>query len=188
MIIQINNFIPPHLSIAASNSIPDENWQWWHRYNSNNSVKYGSTDHLRFPNACRVALEYLAKTFIPPEKAFPDLDYYAGGIHMLPPNGWLSGHYDAEYHPLFSWKRVGSLIWFANQEWHDDWGGHLLIEGNVIVPEFNKLVYFNTQDCWHEVTKVTGPNFRKTLALFYWENVEVVPDNVNKSANFKGMK
>jgi Rps23 Pro-64 3,4-dihydroxylase Tpa1-like proline 4-hydroxylase len=188
MIIQIRNFIPRSIAIAASNAIPDENWQWWHRYNNKNSIKYGSTDHLRFPNSCRIALEEIGRNFLAPWNSFPDFDYHAGGIHMLPPGGWLSGHYDAEYHPLFSWKRVGSLVWFANQEWKNEWGGHLIVDKEVVVPEFNKLIYFNTDKCWHEVTKITGPEYRKTLALFYWEKVDFIPENVNKSANFEGMK
>lgn len=187
MKIELKTFIPNHLALAASNAIPDKNWQWWHRYNNKDSVKYGSVDHLRFPNACRLALEEIARRFSPPDGVFPDLDYHAGGMHMLPPGGWLAGHYDAEYHPLFPWKRVGSLVWFANQEWQEDWGGHLIVEGETIIPEFNKIAYFDTEKCWHEVTKVTGPEFRKTMALFYWKKVDFIPDSAVKNANF-GMK
>lgn len=181
----IENILPLHIGLAISNSIPDENWQWWHRYNNENSVKYGTVDQHRLPNACRIGLEQLATAFNPPEGTFPDLDYYAAGIHMLPPQGWLSGHYDSEYHPLFKWKRVGSLVWFANQEWKKDWGGKLIIAGEEVVPEFNKAIYFDTIDCWHEVTKVVGPEYRKTLALFYWQTVDVIPNECSKSAKFR---
>lgn len=179
------NFMPEHLGRAASNAIPDENWPWWHRYNNNNSVKYGSVDYLRFPHACKVALNYIATNFEPPPYAFPDFDFYGAGMHMIPPNGWLSGHYDAQYHPLHNWKRVGSLVWFANQEWSNDWGGNLIIEGISITPQFNKIAYFDTDNCWHNVEKVIGPQYRKTLSIFYWEKVDCKPLDINTQANFR---
>lgn len=186
MISIVENLIPKHIALAASIAIPDKDWQWWHRYNNNDSVKYGSVDHLRFPNACRIALEEIAKTFIPPDGCFPDMDYHAGGMHMIPPEGWLGGHYDAEYHPLYSWKRFGSLVWFANEKWNLEWGGKLVVSNQEIIPEFNKAVFFETENCWHEVTRVIGPEYRKTLALFYWKKVDNIPTKANKKANFKG--
>lgn len=183
--IIIDDFMPLPLAIAVSNSIPDHNWQWWHRYNNDNSVKYGSVDFLRFPRACQVGLDFICQNFSAPPNAFPDMDFYGAGMHMIPPNGWLSGHYDAEYHNLFNWKRVGSLVWFANQEWSNDWGGNLNIEDVRVTPQFNKLVYFDTKDCWHSVDKVVGPEFRKTLSVFYWEKVDVKPESVCTQANFR---
>jgi Rps23 Pro-64 3,4-dihydroxylase Tpa1-like proline 4-hydroxylase len=184
MIIKENS-ISEHIAIAASVAIPKEDWQWWHRYVGKDSVKYGSVDHLRFPNACRIALEELARTFVPPSGCFPDMDYHAGGMHMIPPEGWLSGHYDAEYHPLYNWQRVGSLVWFANEKWEDNWGGKLVIKGKEITPKFNTCVYFDTKDCWHEVTRITGPEFRKTLAIFYWKVVDSVDKKASRKANFE---
>ena len=59
---------------------------------------------------------------------------------MLPPNGWLGGHYDAEYHPLYNWKRIGSLVWFANIKWEESWGGQLIVGDIKILPKFNTAV------------------------------------------------
>lgn len=180
----VKNIIPNHIALSASVAFPDHNWQWWHRYNNENSIKYGSVDHQRFPNACRIALEEIARNFTPPKDSFPDFDYHAGGMHMLPPGGFLNGHYDAEFHPLYNWKRVGSLVWFANQSWGEDWGGELFVKDQVIIPEFNCAAYFDTDKCWHGVKQVLGPEYRKTLAIFYWKQVDSVPRNSHKSAVF----
>lgn len=195
--VSVNNAIAETLANAVSVSFPDDKWQWWHRYGNKDSLKFGSVDHLRFPNACRLALEELGKTFVPPmdksHAIFPDYDYYAGGMHMIPPGGWLSRHLDAEYHPLYDWKRVGSLVWFANKEWKPEWGGLLKLtdpkDGSeiTICPEFNKCIYFNTHGCWHEVTPVTGPEYRKTMAIFYWERVDSVNKDAIRKANFENV-
>jgi Rps23 Pro-64 3,4-dihydroxylase Tpa1-like proline 4-hydroxylase len=146
-------------------------------------------DHTRFPSACKVGLEQLA--VISSIKldlelgVFPDLDYHAGGMHMLPPGGWLGGHYDAEYHPLFGWERVGSLVWFANTIWEDDWGGQLIIGNEKFTPKFNTAVYFSTKQTWHEVLKVTGPEYRKTLALFFWKKIETKPESGKTNSRFE---
>jgi hypothetical protein len=193
-IVSQQDFLSESLANAASVAFPDEKWQWWHRYGNRDSLKFGSVDHLRFPNACRLALEELGKDFDPivtnNRRIFADFDYYAGGMHMIPPGGWLSWHLDAEYHPLYNWKRVGSLVWFCNKEWKEEWGGLLKltdpVDGSetVICPEFNKCVYFETSQCWHQVTQVTGPENRKTMAIFYWEEVDSIPEDAVKSANF----
>ena len=188
MIQVMHNILPIPIAISASNSIPDEKWPWWHRYNNKDCIKYGSVDHYRFPNACRIALETLAvessKRLDLDEGTFPDLDFYAGGMHMLPPNGWLGGHYDAEYHPLHSWKRIGSLVWFANQDWREEWGGQLKIGESGFFPKFNTAIYFDTDNCWHEVLRNVGPDYRKTFALFFWKSVSGVPDTTWRNAKF----
>lgn len=189
MIQILEDILPLPIAVSASNAIPDKDWPWWHRYNNKDCIKYGSVDHLRFPNPCKVAIELLtiesSKRLNLKENVFPDLDFYAGGMHMLPPNGWLGGHYDAEYHPLYNWKRVGSLVWFANTAWKEEWGGQLIIGDTKVLPKFNMAAYFDTDKCWHEVLKNTGPEYRKTFAIFFWEKVDEVPVNIFKNSKFE---
>lgn len=181
----ISDILPRHIAISASLAIPDSNWQWWHRYSGKDSVKYGNIDPSRIPDACKLALNEIAKEFVPDRDVFPDLDFHAGGMHMIPPGGWLGSHYDSEYHPYKNWKRVGSLVWFANKEWKDEYGGELIVDGIIVKPEFNKAVYFDTDKCLHEVKKV-NTEFRKTLALFYWKEVDSIPESSSRMAVFNG--
>lgn len=187
--IQIKyNVLPNHLSNGVAANFPDCNWEWWHKYSDNNSYKYGSLDRLRFPRICQVALDQLAislshtiDTVFP--KGFIDFEYYAGGLHKIPPNGWLSKHLDADKHPIYPWKRVGSIVYFCNS-WQPDWGGHLIIKGKTVVPEFNKAVLFKCDnESWHSVTQVTGPYDRNSLALFVWEKDETY-ESKRQSAEF----
>jgi Rps23 Pro-64 3,4-dihydroxylase Tpa1-like proline 4-hydroxylase len=171
----IKNALPLSVAHAAAAMFPETHWPFWHRYRTETSVKYGSTDPIRFPRAILAALDQLAviggEHF--PAGVFPDYEYHAGGMHMIPPYGFLGRHLDAEQHPLRDWSRYASLVWFANEHWNCEDGGILHIEGDesehIVTPEFNTAVLFGTKDCWHEVNKVTGTTTRKTLAVFFWK-------------------
>jgi hypothetical protein len=171
----IKNALPLSVAYAAAAMFPEPHWQHWHRYRTDTSVKYGSTDPIRFPRAILAALDTLAVIggqYLP-EGVFPDYEFHAGGMHMIPPHGFLGRHLDAEQHPIREWTRYASLVWCANKQWHAEDGGSLHIEGDVsehiITPEFNTAVLFNTEHCWHQVAKVTGKTTRKTLAVFFWK-------------------
>lgn len=197
----INNAIPYLLANAASNAIPNIGWEWYHKYNDNHSLKYGLTNPDRLPKPIHMVLESLVhevnclyeldyNAISSNANIFPDYDYHAGGIHIIPPSGFLSRHLDCEYHPTKNWKREGSLVWFANREWKEEWGGQLIIEPLdknepiSITPEFNKAVYFKTPNTFHQVLPVTGPYVRKTLTVFFWSEVTVKPKDCKTTAQF----
>jgi len=196
MIKQFNNLISTPLAVAASVSIPKLDWQWYHKYNSKTAYKYGSVDPYRIPTTCKIVIETITTKvceYFDNEHIFPDFDLHGGGIHIIPPSGWLSRHLDAEYHPTKLWKRAGSLVWFANQEWKDSDGGELIIEEpftgkdtiHYFKPVFNTAIYFDTDSTFHQVTKNTGSQDRKTLAIFFWKEVNIKPEDAITSAYFK---
>ena len=205
MSIMIHIFENPiHLLLAnaASNSIPNIGWEWYHKYNDKHSIKYGSTNPDRLPKPIHMALEgfsnevsclYECNDEIYAKDIFPDYNYHAGGIHIIPPGGFLSRHLDCEYHPTKNWKRTGSLVWFANREWKEEWGGQLVIEPLdknepiSITPKFNTAVYFETPNTYHQVLPVIGPYVRKTLTIFFWSEVPIKPKDGKTTAYFPSM-
>lgn len=199
MIKVINNILPTIIANAILESIPQTDWQWYHRYNDKNSLKYGSINPDRLPEPCKIGLKQLAIASSmnlefdndPYDKnMFPDFDYHAGGIHIIPHNGFLNLHLDCEYHPNKNWKRVGSLVWFANKNWKPENGGELILEdiksnsSISFLPVFNQAIYFDTDNMWHKVTRVHSIQNRITLAIFFWKEVVVVPQNARTSAQF----
>lgn len=181
----IENAIQPALLRAALAAWPEPTWLGWHRYTGKTADKYASLTHADIPRACRAALDALAtRVAVEIGDSFIDYDLHAAGLHLLKPGGFLSGHYDAECHPLRPWKRTHSVVLFANDRWEPGWGGSLLIKGvGTFRPAFNKCVVFETERAWHEVDKVeTHADCRKTLALFAWTQAEC---SGRTSANFE---
>jgi hypothetical protein len=184
------NALSLSLANAISVSFPAPEWEWWHKYHSKDSFKLGSKDRLRFPRACQIGLDQLALSvsdIVDNEwpNGFIDFEWHAGGMHSMPPGGYLESHLDADKHPTKSWKRIGSIVWFANKEWKKEWGGCLKVKDREFIPEFNTAIAFSCNDeSWHEVAKNTGPEYRNTLALFVWEDIDGY-ESKRESAEFK---
>ncbi len=175
----IPNAIPRSLCRAAEACWPSPSWNFWHRYNGKTSNKFASMDRCRIPAGCIAALDALAITLSGSiGESFIDYDLHGAGMHMMPPNGFLAWHVDAENHPLHRWVRTHSIVLFVNSRWELHYGGELEIETldgvKHIRPQQGTAVIFNTDRTWHQVKPVTTrdplcPNsYRKTLALFGW--------------------
>jgi Rps23 Pro-64 3,4-dihydroxylase Tpa1-like proline 4-hydroxylase len=104
-----------------------------------------------------------------------DSTMHGGGLHMTLPNGFLSTHLDYAKHPIFpDRERRVNVIAFLNKEWHESWGGALIFcdpMGSVvqrIYPKPGRIIAFETSDdSYHGVEKVTGPESRYTAAVYY---------------------
>ena len=176
----IDNAIPMSLVRAAESAWPSPDWPHWHRYKGPTANKFGSMDRSRIPAACLAALDALALAVVPYiGDSFIDYDLHAGGMHMMPPGGFLGRHLDAECHPIRPWRRTHSIVMSANTAWDDRYcGGELVLESNldsepdtVFGVEPGRAVVFETPGQWHEVKRVNTDvtlTYRKTLALFAW--------------------
>ena len=177
--LAIDNFVSSSLLRAASMSFPSVDWPHWHRYGAPNSVKVGTRDRMRITTPSQMVLDYIATHFDPSAyfdnntDVFPDLDYYAGGMHMLPSNGFLGMHIDTDIHGgNLNWKREYSVVLCASE--HYDSSFDLLLhngKNHTRVPyKFNRLMAFKcSDDSWHGVPDpITEGMSRKTLAVFFW--------------------
>ncbi len=59
------------------------------------------------------------------EGLIPDPHYLGGGLHMIPPGGWLDVHADFSRHDRLDLDRRLNVIVYLNEGWDPDWGGAL---------------------------------------------------------------
>ena len=161
----IDNFAPLSVIRAAAKTWPDETWSWWHKYADETSVKFATMGRAPFPPACQLLLDRMATLDVShlQNDAFPDLSFHGGGMHTLPPGGFLGLHKDAEVHPLTGWTRVLNAILFIE----GDGDLYLGQDGrHKIRPAPGRLVIFSTRQAWHGVSEAMAT--RKSLAVYWW--------------------
>ena len=105
---------------------------------------------------------------------FPDPERFGSGLHCIPRDGFLKMHVDFNQHPN-GWHRRVNVLVYLNEEWKDEWGGHLQLglEDPVrIAPIGGLCVIFETNDnSWHghpEPLKCPEHIQRRSLALYYY--------------------
>lgn len=102
-----------------------------------------------------------------------------GGVHETLRDGLLMVHADFNKHPHFDLDRRLNILIYLNENWQDDWGGHLeLWERDMsrcakkIAPIAGRCVIFSTQrDSFHgHPHPLTCPprNSRKSIAQYYY--------------------
>lgn len=124
-------------------------------------------------------------TGIPGLKPDPMLE--GGGLHQILPGGFLNIHADFTVHPHHRhWRRRVNLLLYLNQNWHEEYGGHLEFwtkdmkrAFKRILPVFNRCVIFNTDaDSYHgHPEPLTCPQgvTRKSIALYYFTEEQSAP-------------
>lgn len=111
----------------------------------------------------------------------PDPRMRGGGIHVTEPGGLLRVHADFNKHPLFGLDRRINVLIYLNEDWQEDYGGHLeLWNSDVsqcekrILPIANRCVIFNTSsDSFHgHPQPLTCPQGRerRSIAMYYYSN------------------
>ena len=161
----VDDFAPACVIRAAAKPWPDETWNWWHKYDDETALKFATMGRAPFPPASALLLDRMATLDVAnlSPDAFPDLSFHAGGMHTLPPGGFLGRHKDAEIHPLTGWSRILNAILFI------EGSGDLYLDkdGNYnIHPVPGRLVLFETRGAWHGVEKTSET--RKSLAVYWW--------------------
>jgi Rps23 Pro-64 3,4-dihydroxylase Tpa1-like proline 4-hydroxylase len=102
-----------------------------------------------------------------------------GGVHLVEAGGLLRVHADFNQHPSYQLKRRLNLLLYFNEDWREEYGGHLeLWNRDVsqcvqrIPPIANRCVIFNTSsDSYHgHPHALTCPQgvVRKSIALYYY--------------------
>ncbi len=154
--------------------------------------KRRASDLERFPEETRRLVEELNSPpflgWLEQVTGIPDLepDPYleGGGIHQTPAGGYLKIHTDFNWHERLQRHRRINLLVYLNENWNEDWGGHLELwaedqVGNPdgapavsIAPHFNRVAIFSTTDrSYHgHPHPLTCPpeRTRDSLALYYY--------------------
>ena len=173
-----------------THNIETEEWRWddrdWHQ---DQILKRGISDTDKMPDITRLACDYFNSEsflqFLREITGFEDLQadptLEGGGIHVTYPGGKLNVHNDFNYmygeSGEIMYSKVNLLI-YLNQEWLDEWGGHLeLWKPNLddyfkkIKTECNRAVIFNIEGAPHghpEPLQCPEGENRRSLAFYYY--------------------
>jgi len=115
------------------------------------------------------------------ETLIPDPYLWGGGYHELKNGGYLNIHADFNVHPQLELNRRINLLIYLNKNWKENYGGSLELWDkdmskcvSKIIPTFNKIVIFNTNDfSYHgnpEIIDNPHNTSRKSIALYYYSN------------------
>ena len=197
--IVIDNFISPELVSELNKGFPDPDPNKQTRNNSafvddTNHVpaqkqKVGLREELDFTPLMRHLFwelnspsftKFMAHmTGIP--NLLPDPKMLGGGTHQTLPGGLLRVHADFNIHRIFLLDRRINLIIYMNEDWQEEYGGHLELWDkdvtqcvNRILPIAGRCVIFSTgSETWHgHPQPLTCPEgrARRSIALYYYTN------------------
>ena len=174
------------------------------KYMYKNEIKYANNDYTNFPESIKVFLdflnsnyylEFLQKITSIKEKLVSDPELNGGGLHEIKKGGILKIHTDFSKHPFLELDRRINVLIYLNKNWKEEYGGHLemwdqdMLEcKNKILPGFNKMVIFSTNDFsnhGHPDPVTCPPDIsRKSIALYYFSNGRPLFDlNTNQIKN-----
>ena len=172
----------PHTVIDGfldANTVARINAEWpaesWHKEDCRAQKKW-STSRLP-PTAREIARNFpvsKVEELTGIRGLFQDRKLFGAGLHCIPRGGFLKMHVDFNRHPRGWHRRVNVLI-YLNQEWRDEWGGHLelgLENRAQIAPFGGRCVVFETNDdTWHghpEPLNCPENVQRRSMALYFY--------------------
>lgn len=111
----------------------------------------------------------------------PDPNLRGAGIHQIGRGGFLKVHADFATHREFSLDRRLNFLLYLNQDWPEEYGGHLeLWDADMkgppkrVLPILNRCVVFNTTSTSYHghPQPLTCPDgiYRKSMALYFYTN------------------
>lgn len=165
------------------------------KFATNNNFNYPESinNFLNYLNSFEF-INFLQKITGIKETLITDPYFFGGGLHEIKKNGFLKIHADFNYHPNMQLDRRINILIYLNKNWQENYGGCLELWNKSmdtcekkILPIFNRLVIFNTNDfTYHghpEPLKCPENISRKSIALYYYSNGR--PDQeVNKKLRF----
>lgn len=115
------------------------------------------------------------------EGLIPDPYFGGAGPHQILPGGFLKVHADFNWHPKMRLDRRLNLLVYLNQDWREEYGGHLELWNadasacvEKVLPVFNRTVVFSTTDYsfhGHPHPLQCPPGMtRKSVSLYYYSN------------------
>jgi Rps23 Pro-64 3,4-dihydroxylase Tpa1-like proline 4-hydroxylase len=187
--IVIDQFLPEELLIEGLDAFPrprelpnrefDDPRQIKLQYSRIEVLPAPLRELLNFLN-CPTVLRFLERmTGI--KGLIPDPYLNGGGLHQIERGGMLDIHADFNRLEELGLDRRLNLLLYLNQDWKEDYGGHLELWDrsmtrcvHKILPVFNRCVVFSTTDkSYHgHPTPLACPRERnrKSIALYYYTN------------------
>ena len=187
--IVFDDFVCPDQCHQLIEEFEDPASPRWLKFDDPTGVKLASRSALQFGPITRQVLDdFNSAPFLEFLEALtgisgliPDPWFEGGGLHQIPPGGYLKIHADFNWHKRLRLDRRINVLLYLNQNWREEYGGPLeLWDRDMahceqrILPLFNRCVIFNTTDvAFHgHPEPLTCPETmtRKSLALYYYSN------------------
>jgi hypothetical protein len=187
--IVIDNLFPAGVLAAVLDDFPLPDDIPWQRFDSATEKKLGYTFDTPLKPRLR---SFLFEMGTPPVLRFietltgisgliPDPYFGGAGPHQILPGGFLKVHADFNLHPLLKLDRRLNLIVYLNQDWREEYGGHIELwdremKGCVskVLPAFNRTLVFSTTDTsFHghpEPLTCPAGRTRKSVSFYYYTN------------------
>lgn len=187
----IDQFWAPDFAKELAAEFPAFDSEAWHEYRNPLEVKRTCNDWNAFKSATYRSLSFLNSahfvellrlTLKMDAPLYADPGLHGGGLHSHSAGGRLNTHLDYHLHPKSGLARTINLLVYLNEDWREEWGGHLgLYEQNPvqpgpgaliksIAPIFNRAILFATPNAWHglpEPIRCPEGQVRKSLAVYY---------------------
>jgi len=132
----------------------------------------------------------------------PDPYYIGGGLHETKSGGHLGVHTDFNVHKPLKLERRLNLLVYLNDDWQEDWGGHLELWDRKmsacdhrIAPLLGRAVVFNTSlDSFHgqpDPVRCPPDRARRSIATYYYtakeEGLGTIPERTTVFKTRPGM-
>jgi hypothetical protein len=195
--VVIDNFFDDELARNLSRNYPQYQDEFWKGvYNNPIEIKKANQSWSHFsPMFYKVFHSLLDRRFVENLSImtgimplYVDHGLHGGGLHAHPRNGKLNVHLDYAIHPKLGLQRKLNLIVYLNEDWKEEWGGHIEFwshdeEKNApkecvkkVAPLFNRAVIFDTtQNSWHglpEPLQCPEGEMRKSIAVYYLTDID----------------
>lgn len=168
----MDDFLPQRMAEMAEAAFPSVESRDWKHYESEGGKKLEMADYARMPKALQEVVHYVNRTprgLFGFDDLFPDHALYGGGLNMARPGDFLKPHADFNWNDELKAYRTVNLILYLNRDWREEWGGVLDLNGERVLPTFNRAVAFVTRtDAVHGYGPVTGPVPRKSIGFYFY--------------------
>ncbi len=187
--IVFDDFLPPAVLEDVLAEFPKPDQIEWQSFKTAAEKKLASRNERQMGDATRFLLyQFNSSIFINflekltgIDGIIPDPHFEGGGLHQIERGGFLKMHVDFNYHRRMKLDRRLNLLLYLNQNWQEEYGGHLELWdkeitqcSKKILPVFNRCVIFTTTDFTYHghPEPLTCPEgwSRKSLALYYYSN------------------
>ena len=186
--IYVDNFLNADAYRKAADSFPSVSDSSWIHYVHFNEQKHGLNKFDSMPEVIRETIKELNSpefvSFLSEltgiEGLMADDSMEGGGLHQSKRGGFLRIHADFTGHPhQKTWRRRANVLVYFNDDWKDEYGGHLEVWSrdmakceHKLAPTANRMIVFSTDETsYHghpEPLQCPEDMTRKSIALYYY--------------------
>lgn len=185
--VVIDAFLQSDVAKRAGKEFPPltDDWIGYMHVNEN---KYANIEPMTWGPTLQALLDELqSQSFISfleeltgIQGLLPDHELAGGGLHQSIRGGYLNVHADFTVHPRRrDWQRRVNVLVYFNEEWSDEWGGHLELwdrhmqrcEARISPLENRAVIFTTASDSFHgHPVPMRCPDgvARQSLALYYF--------------------